>query len=369
MKIGAPEIAPPPICNTSSITDIKVYILGNASPDDTLPSQFSDVDIIIGTSRKYRLATTHFQHDSNINIRVTATFTFTHELYGGQTTTVIPYDGTFTFKAWNLLQTAGTDADWVGGNWVYSSLFNRISRETLAHIHEQSTAVNYGLDPVTINGAMDQAWSDIVTRALPSTAFMGQLHGGLDYIHDSHASGGFGHWDIQQRIQAKPTGQNPAFNLIALWSCETFDLQASGWAGAYGIGVPARAYLGFGEVIFTACWTGDEWQAAINAGYSNPFAAGIPVSSEIDDHTGFFMEHARMGVYAEEAAAIADSEIPMVNREFLGMGQYMYWKVPMNLAGDGYSRLRYIYLNGAERAAIDSLGGSIDLDLVKLPIQ
>jgi hypothetical protein len=374
-KPGAPPFLGPPANNSATITEIKVYILGGATPDDTMPDDASDQAFAAGPpAQKYRLATTYFEHDTDIVIRVTATFTFEHELYEGRTTTEFEYDENFTFRAWNLLQSGGTtviyDEDLNPPAWVFDQVMSDISEASLTEMQTYGSAVNHGLDPSSVSSALNQTASQLVSKAVNATVMLGMLHGSLTEIGDSDVSEAFDHGDIQGAVQGKTSPGVPAFKFVAFWACSTFNLQGgSDWAGAYGIASPARAFLGFPYSILARCWTEEEWDDAEAAMEHDPWANNqTPFSRNVSHHVEIFMDHVSVGSTVGEARVIADGQVPMITVTEV-LGQLYFDKVYSIVAGDYSTRLRYVYLTSAERQTIAGQSGSVDVPLIKLPIQ
>jgi hypothetical protein len=371
LKIGVipgQDPPPPPVHDASTITNIKVYLLGGASQDDTLPSQFSDVDFPCGVGQAYRLSSTYFQHGTAINIRVTATFSFQHPLYEGRTSTVINYDETFNFVAYNYLARVGTPYKNVNGTPVWDQTFNNVSTSILG----QSTKLqNHLRNPSSVPTALALDKAALLPLTKPGTAFVSASHGDPSFVYDSYAvtadanhviqavnqAGGEG---VNVEVAAKASPYIPGYNLLAFYACKTL-LNGAGTNITSGFGITGldRAHLGFDGKVHNFLRQKSD--------------GAIDLSHTLDEHAYRLFTALSQGRTVGQA--LEDSQGQQETHEpgdadtitYSG-GQFVISRLPMKIVGDSLARTWFVYLTLQEREHLDNKGQTLDRHFVKLPV-
>ena len=383
VRVGSGYVAAPPggtpQVTKASVSNIEVYILGTSSADDVLPGQSPPHGVVAGGAGTYRLATTYFQHNDEIRVRARCTFTFTYYVGGVLTSEEVLYDDYLKFKAYNVLQTAGTGDDSDG---AFNSTFFSVSEDAVEWMQAFATAsgVNHSKNPNSVSVAMGQTASNIRSQSTLGTVMLAVLHGISDpnlgrYIADSDftspslgqppsSTDFFTPEEISIARANKATDKVPLHNLVFYWACETL---AAGpglsWPVAYGIASPDRAHVGFSDSILLQCWTEEDWDTAQGNGFSDPYAAGIAFSADVADNVAIVLDHLAIGDTILAAKAVSHNQVPMVR-----VGGSALYKLAAAIEGDFDTRIKYVYFSFVEAAAMAAASRSIDVFLVKHPI-
>jgi hypothetical protein len=152
---------------------------------------------------------------------------------------------------------------------------------------------------------------------------------------------------------------------VFYWACETLAPGiGAAWPTAYGTAEPDRAYAGYTDPIMLQCWTEADWIVAQGLGFSDPYAAGMAFSADVSDNVEITLNSLATGSTVHSAKVTAHNQVPMVR-----LGGTAFFRIAADVVGDWETRIKYVYFSRAERAAMQATNRSIDLFLIKLPIQ
>lgn len=369
ITVGSGYVAGPPNgipqVEDASVSEIEIYILSDATPDDILPAASNPQGSVVGSTQSYRLATTYFEHDDPIRFRAKCTFTFTHSVWNGRTSTDVEFDEYLEFNAYNVLLPLATNLNGIG----------QVDGDFQAAGDATTNAASTALSPshLTEPGAGAPARSvsvdDLIAGLLrDSTVMAAFTHGFGSEGGGFEDSAGDNIWwneqiniDVADRIATKVAAGVPGYTFVAFWSCASLQsvpgAPANNAPSSFGIGAADEAFVGFANVVSLDCWTASKWEQGTPSG---------AYDGDLSDHAAEFWLSVWEGATVREA--LDSANLDMMPHYYDPVTQIAS-QLPMEERGDELTRLIYVYLDADERALLGGNLEDIDVWLIKTPIQ
>lgn len=331
--IGNPEPRQTPVKDVW-VKDLKISLGGEVIFTDAHEYGLGTYQTV---SPSFRFASTKWADATTIPIKVEAVFRCSSLGQDYFKT----YSHTYSVKSWNQLQTLGTT---VAESGLASPEFESASN-LLTQAAVQALSVSHTCTPGS--SATGESRSSILSRLWGSTVMAALAHGMPDSFMDSYADELISfHDDVLPIVASKFSGpiSAPPFSIVGLWSCNTMGAASK---AAFGVGGTNSAYVGFDKSVSAVLWPGEAY-IGLPAGQKLP--AGFPTHS-LGEHAKAFWLFLGDGDTVEEALERANSVYPPLLITPTTAGGLDINPGPMQINGDKYARLKYVYLNQTERSA------------------
>jgi hypothetical protein len=326
------------------LSDIEIFLLGGQSADFT-PEGGNGAGATTVCAKSFRLATTHFESGSPIDVRVKCKFTFT--VYGQQEPTVKNVDAYIRFIAYNQVERISTTLNNSGGTDPPTNYYKVVADGVMG----QTTLLpNHDQNPASISATQGIGKTALLAMMKPGTVFVSAAHGNTTSVYDSYAYGSSPDSDhaifainysnisdtttVHGQVLLKkfdvnpqpfgPNNETPGFNLVVFYTCEA--LGASTIATGFDVSGYDRAVIGFSLPIINFVWDVENQELVID--------------NTLDKHASEVFAGLSQGVSIGEAVSNAEDKWLAVKYDPSGQ---RVDTLPMTIQGDELTRMKYVY--------------------------